>query len=54
MDAQTRMELHKAIKELQSTLSKFKKTNRLAQISPYKPILDNHELIVGSQALLLC
>ncbi len=54
MDAQTRVELDKGIEELQSTLGEFKKTNRLALIDPFKSILTNPELIVGSQTLLLC
>ncbi|KAK0471132.1 hypothetical protein IW261DRAFT_1513189 [Armillaria novae-zelandiae] len=53
MDAQTRTELDKAIEELQSTLGDFKSTNRLALINPFKPILKNPELVVGSQTLPL-
>ncbi|PBL04204.1 hypothetical protein ARMGADRAFT_1070675 [Armillaria gallica] len=49
----TRVELDTAIEELQSTLSEFKKINRLALINPFKPIVINPELIVGSQTLLL-
>ncbi|SJK99663.1 uncharacterized protein ARMOST_02971 [Armillaria ostoyae] len=53
MDTQTRVDLDKAIEELQSTLREFKKINRLAQIYLFKPILKNPELIVGSQTLPL-
>ncbi|KAK0186249.1 hypothetical protein F5146DRAFT_1065188 [Armillaria mellea] len=53
MDAQTRVELDKAIEELQSTLGEFKNTNRLALINPFKPILKNPDLVVGSQTLPL-
>ncbi|KAK0493580.1 hypothetical protein EDD18DRAFT_1405386, partial [Armillaria luteobubalina] len=53
MDAQTRMELDKAIEDLQSTLGDFKNTNRLALINPFKPILKNPEIVVGSQTLPL-
>ncbi len=50
---QTLVELDNANEELQSTLDEFKKTNRLARINPFKPILKNPKLIIGSQALLL-
>ncbi|KAG7440200.1 uncharacterized protein BT62DRAFT_1012986 [Guyanagaster necrorhizus] len=53
MDAQMRVGLDKAIEELQSSLGEFKKTNRLALINPFRPILNNRELTQGSQTLPL-
>ncbi|KAK0199602.1 hypothetical protein DFS33DRAFT_1267811 [Desarmillaria ectypa] len=53
MDAQTRMELDKAIEGLQSSLDEFKRTNRLALINPFIPILNNPELTEGSQTVPL-